>query len=220
MIARQLLTDGILPLKTSDTGRTALSWMEDLRVMHLPIVNNEGFLGLVSEFDIYASNNFDEALGNHQLSLIKPYVNENQHIYDAMRLMHAHHLTIVPVVDDHENYLGSITLQSLLEHFAEAFSMHEPGAVLVLEMSENDFVLSEIARLAEANDTKILSHFVKTFADTKRIEITLKFNRLNINGLIQTFLRYNYHIVTAYNEQNDNDDLQDRFDALMNYLNI
>lgn len=220
MIARQLLTDGILPLKTSDTGRTALSWMEDLRLMHLPIVNNEGLLGLVSEFDIYALNNFDEALGNHQLSLIRPYVNESQHIYDVMRLMHANHLTIIPVVDGHENYLGCITLQSLLEYFAEAFSMHEPGAVLVLEMSENDFVLSEIARLAEANDTKILSHFVKAFADTTRIEVTLKFNRLNINGLIQTFLRYNYNIVTAYNEQNDNDDLRDRFDALMNYLNI
>ena len=220
MIARQLLTDGILPLKTSDTGRTALSWMEDLRVMHLPIVNNEGLLGLVSEFDIYALNNFDEALGNHQLSLIRPYVNESQHIYDVMRLMHANQLTIIPVVDGHENYLGCITLQSLLEYFAEAFSMHEPGAVLVLEMSENDFVLSEIARLAEANDTKILSHFVKAFADTTRIEVTLKFNRLNINGLIQTFLRYNYNIVTAYNEQNDNDDLRDRFDALMNYLNI
>lgn len=220
MIARQLLTDGILPLKTSDTGRTALSWMEDLRLMHLPIVNNEGLLGLVSEFDIYALNNFDEALGNHQLSLIRPYVNESQHIYDVMRLMHANQLTIIPVVDGHENYLGCITLQSLLEYFAEAFSMHEPGAVLVLEMSENDFVLSEIARLAEANDTKILSHFVKAFADTTRIEVTLKFNRLNINGLIQTFLRYNYNIVTAYNEQNDNDDLRDRFDALMNYLNI
>ena len=53
MIAKHLITDGVMPLRTSDTARTALSWMEDLRVMHVPIVNESRFLGLLSEFDIY-----------------------------------------------------------------------------------------------------------------------------------------------------------------------
>jgi acetoin utilization protein AcuB len=220
MIAKQLMTDGILPLKTSDTGRTALSWMEDFRVMHLPIVNNEGFLGLVSEMDIYSFNDFDEALGNHSLSLVKPFVNEYQHIYDVLRIMQQNHLTLIPVVDEHEKYLGSVTLQSLLEHFAESLSVTEPGGVIVLEMSLNDFVLSEIARIVESNDTKILSFFIHSDKDSTKIEVTLKLNRKEIAPVIQTFTRFNYNIVASFSENDDVEDLRDRFDSLMNYLNI
>lgn len=44
MLAKELISDIILPLKTSDTGITALNWMEEFRVSHLPIVNNQDFL--------------------------------------------------------------------------------------------------------------------------------------------------------------------------------
>lgn len=220
MLAKQLITDGILPLKTSDTGRTALSWMEDFRVMHLPIVNNEGFLGLISEFDIYSFNDFDEAVGNHQLSLSKSYVYDNQHLYDVMSLMQQNQLTLIPVVDIHENYMGSITLQSLLDNFALSMSVSDPGGILVLEMSSVDYSLSEIARIVESNDAKILSVFITTDPDSTKLEVTLKLNRIDLASVIQTFIRFNYTIKAAFNEQNDQDDLRERYDSLMNYLNI
>jgi acetoin utilization protein AcuB len=220
MLAKQLITDGILPLKTSDTGRVALSWMEDFRVMHLPIVNNEGFLGLISEFDIYSFNDFDEAIGNHQLSLTKSYVYDYQHLYDVMSLMQQNQLSLIPVVDSNENYLGSITLQSLLDYFALSLSVVEPGGILVLEMSSADYSLAEISRIVESNDAKILSVFITTDPDSTRLEISLKLNRIDLASVMQTFIRFNYNIKAAFNERNDQDDLRERYDSLMNYLNI
>lgn len=220
MIAKNLITDGIMPLKTSDTGRSALSWMEDFRVMHLPIVNNEGLLGLISEFDIYSFNDFDEPIGNHALSLIRPFVYENQHIYEVMRLVQEYHLSLIPVVDEHDNYLGSISLQSLLEYFAASLSVSEPGGVVVLELNVNDFVLSEIARIVESNDTKILSLIVHSDIDSTKLEIMLKLNKKDIGAVIQTFIRFNYTILTSFSENDDFDDLRDRYDSLMNYLKV
>jgi CBS domain-containing protein len=220
MLAKHLITDGILPLKTSDTGRTALSWMEDFRVMHLPIVNSEGFLGLISEFDIYSFNDFDEAVGNHHLSLSKPYVFDFQHLYDVMSLMQQNQLTLIPVVDSHENYLGSITLQSLLDNFALSLSVNDPGGIIVLEMSAVDYSLSEISRIVESNDAKILSVFISTDPDSTQLDVTLKLNRIDMASVIQTFNRFDYTIKAAFNEQSDNNDLRERYDSLMNYLNI
>lgn len=220
MLAKHLITDGILPLKTSDTGRTALSWMEDFRVMHLPIVNSEGFLGLISEFDIYSFNDFDEAVGNHHLSLSKPYVFDFQHLYDVMSLMQQNQLTLIPVVDSHENYLGSITLQSLLDNFALSLSVNDPGGIIVLEMSAVDYSLSEISRIVESNDAKILSVFISTDPDSTQLDVTLKLNRIDMASVIQTFNRFEYTIKAAFNEQSDNNDLRERYDSLMNYLNI
>lgn len=220
MIAKQLISDGIMPLKTSDTGRTALEWMEDYKVMHLPIVNNEGFLGLISELDIYSFNDFDEAVGNHNLSLVKPFVSEYQHIFEVMKLMHQHHLTLIPVVDKNENYLGAITLSSLLDHYAISLSVNEPGAIIVLEMSVNDFVLSEIARIVESHDAKVLSFYLHSEKDSTRMEVHLKLNRKEIGAIIQTLIRFNYNILGSFSEDYDDEDLRERYDSLMKFLNI
>ena len=74
MLAKELIKDLIPPLKTSDTGLKALNWMEEFKVKHLPIVNKEDFLGLISEEDILSLNTPEEPLGNHALSLIRPFV--------------------------------------------------------------------------------------------------------------------------------------------------
>lgn len=220
MIAKHLITDGIMPLKTSDTGRTALSWMEDQRVMHLPIVNESSFLGLISEFDIYNLNHLDEPIGSYSLSLNKPYVYEYQHLFDALRQLYINKLSLIPVLDEHDNYVGAITLQSLLEHFAESFSVAEPGGVVVLEMSVNDYALSEIARIVESNDAKILSLYITADPDSTRMQLSLKINRVDLTAILQTFNRFNYNILASFSERDDQDDMRDRYDALMNYLNI
>ena len=87
MLARELISDVVTALRTSDSGTSALSWMEVFRVKHLPIVNHREFLGLISDSDIYDLNDPDEPVGNHNLSLQKPYVNEDQHIYEVIELL-------------------------------------------------------------------------------------------------------------------------------------
>ena len=87
MIAEDLISREIPPLRTSDTGLKAVSWMEEFKIFHLPIVNHTDFLGLISEEDIYNLNTPEEPLGNHQLSLTRPYVRNHQHIYEVIKLV-------------------------------------------------------------------------------------------------------------------------------------
>lgn len=220
MIAKQLIVDGIIPLKTSDTGKTALSWMDDYKISHLPIVNNQKFLGLISELDIYNLNNFDEPLGNHKLSLIQPYVKENQHIYDVLKIVNALGLTLIPVLNDKEDYLGSITLKNLLKYFAESLSVENPGGIIILETAYNNYSLTEIANIVESNDAKILSTYILNHEDSTRIEIALKINKQDIAAILKTFDRYGYFVKASFNEDTDLDDLKDRYNILMNYLNV
>lgn len=221
MTAKELLTDGIIPLKTSDTGRMALSWMEDLRLLHLPIVNEEFFLGLISEMDIFANNNFDDPVGNIPLSCHNAYVLETDHLFDAMRLMHEQKLSLIPVLDDAQKYLGSITMMRLLETFAEAYSLTEPGSIIVIELSVNDLVLSTLARIFEENDTKILSYFIKqTDRESTRLELNLKTNRIETVRLLQALNRHNYNVVGVFSTNPDDDDLRERFEAFMKFMNI
>jgi predicted transcriptional regulator len=56
MLAKDLISEVVPSLRTSDSGQTALNWMEIFRISHLPIVNNQDFLGLISDTDIYDMN--------------------------------------------------------------------------------------------------------------------------------------------------------------------
>ncbi|MCX6232196.1 MAG: CBS domain-containing protein [Bacteroidetes bacterium] len=220
MLAKDLIDDTIIPAKTSDTGTLALTWMDEYKVNHFPIANNDSFLGLISEEDIYTSNIFDEPLGNHQLSLNNPFVNENQHIFEVFKLAASLKLSLIPVLDNKNNYLGVISLRKLVEKLAETTAIEAPGAIIVLDINAKDYSLSEIAQIVESNDTKILSLYITSKQETSLMEVYIKLNRMDISPLLQTFNRYNYSVRTIFAEQEINDDLQDRYDALMKYLSI
>jgi len=220
MTAKDLITNSVIPLRTSDTGMNALNIMEDLRVMHLPIVNNEEFLGLISQTDIDNLNIPEEPLGNHNLSLTRPFVYQHQNIYEIIRMFSSLQLTLLPVLDSNNNYLGVITLTDLVRNFAKLAAVDNPGGVIILELNNKDYSLSEIAQIIESNDAKVLGLYVTSFPDSTKIEITVKLNKIDIRPVLQTFYRYNYSVTASFSEEGDSDVIKERFDSLMNYLNI
>lgn len=220
MIAKEIISNSIIPIKTSDTGQYALDMMEDYKVSHLPIVNAENFLGLISESDILSVNNVEEPIGNHKLSLYRPFVEQNQHIYDVIKLFSDLKLTLLPVLDIKDNYLGVITLADLVQNLSKIFAIQNPGGILILEVNNNDYSLSEISQIIESDDAKVLSLYINTYPDSTKMDIIIKINKIDLGAVLQTFNRYNYTIKASYSEREDSEDLLKRYELLMNYLNI
>lgn len=221
MVAKDLISDVIPPLKTSDTGQTALNWMEIFRISHLPIVNNQDFLGLISDSDIYDMNQPEEPIGNHALTLLKPYVTADQHLFEVIGLAARLKLTVVPVLDSNNHYKGVITTTDLIRYLASISSMDQLGGILVLEITERDYSLSQIAQIVESNNIKVLSMYITSPPDSTRLEVTLKVNSNDLASLIRTFERYNYEVKTWITSDDSMDRFySERFDLLMKYLNI
>lgn len=220
MIAKDLLTSEILPLSLSDSGMTALHLFDEFRVSHLPVVENGEYLGLISEEEIYSANNFEETLANHGLGLNKISILHHQHAYAVIRLFSEYKLSLLPVVDEKNFFLGVITMPGLVDNLSTITAVDNPGGIIVLDLNVNDYSLSEIAQIIESNDARLLSLYMKSVPDSLRTELTLKLNVMNIQPVIQTFLRYNYTIKASFFESDYADDLRDRYNMLMNYLNI
>jgi len=221
MLAKDLLSDVVPSLKTSDTGLQALSWMEIFRISHLPIVNNKEFLGLISDTDIYDLNMADEPIGNHNLSLFSPYVTSDQHIFEVIELVSRLKLTIVPVLNQEKHYLGLITMNDLIQRFANLAGLKDPGGIIVLELHQNDFSLSQIAQIVEGNDAKILGLYISSTDESMKVELTLKINRTDLSAIIQTFNRFNYTIKASFHEDEDMDSFySSRYESFMRYLNM
>jgi acetoin utilization protein AcuB len=221
MLAKDLISDIVPALHTSDTGVKALYWMDVFRVSHLPVVNDREFLGLISDNDIYDLNKAEEPIGNHFLSLLAPYVFDYQHVYEVISVISKLKLTLVPVLDTQKNYLGVITLNDLLQQFANLTAVKDPGGILILELNEKDYSLTEISQIVEGNDAKILSLYVTSPADSTLLELTLKINRTDMSAVIQTFNRFNYNIKASFLENEEIDNLYNRrYEEFLRYLDI
>lgn len=221
MLARNLISDVIPALKTSDTGQDALNWMEAFRVSHLPIVNNKIFLGLISDLDIYELNSAEEPLGNHSLSLTKPYVLEHQHIYDVMEMAARLKLSLIPVLNYEKEYLGVITQQDLLHHFSDLLAVHTTGGLLQIEVGLRDYALSEIARIVEDENSKILSLYLTQDYLLDKFHITIKLDRSDLTPIINAFERYGYNVRANYSAGIEEDDkVMRNYESLLRYLNV
>ncbi len=221
MFAKDLLSETIPSLRTSDTGLTALNLMELFRISHLPIVNQSEFLGLISDSDIYDMNMAEEPVGNHRLTLLSPFVTANQHIFEVINVISKLKLSVVPVLDDKKNYLGLITIHNLTSQFAKLIGVDNPGGIIILEVNTNDYSLSEISRIIESNDAKVLSLYVTTTEDPKKLHIIIKLNITDLSHVIQTLQRFNYTISgTIAQDHQLNDFYEDRYDGFMRFLNV
>lgn len=220
MIARELINNSVKPLRTSDTAEFALSMMNDLKVSHLPIVNEDKLLGVISEEDIYEINEPGEQVGNHSLSLKNAFVYEWQHLFDVIKTAHRENLTLIPVLDKKDNYIGDILTVELVFKLSEFFMLDKPGTVLILNMGINDYSLTEISNIVESNNAKILSSSIVSNPGTSIVDVVLKINTTELHSIIQTFERYNYQVKTIFEEVSDTGDLKERYDMLMKYLNV
>lgn len=221
MKARELISEIIPALHSNDTGEKALNWMEIFRISHLPIVNEDEFLGVISDNDIYNLNIPEHEIKDYKLSLYRPYVTEDQHIYEIIELASRLKLSVIPVLDKENRYKGVITLHDLVEYFAGLMAVNNPGAVIVLEIDIHNYSLTQIANIIESNNAKILSMYVNNIPDSTKLDVTLKVNTDNLSSIIQTFQRYEYDIKDSFMEDKSYKRLLDeRYETFMNYLNI
>lgn len=220
MVAQQLISDAIPPLKTSDTIQKVLDRMAEFRVNHLPIVNELQLLGLISDEDVIEIQDYESPVGGVKLSVTNACIEQGQHVYDVIRMFAEKRLTLVPVVDENKHYLGVISINSMVEYVANLTSVKEPGGIIVIEINNRDNSLAHISQIVESNNAQILSSYITSFPESTRLEITLKLNRTDISAIVASFLRYDYTVVATYNDLKSDSGSSDRYDQLMNYLSF
>lgn len=207
----------ILP---EDTGDTAMRIMQEHNLKQIPVVANKQYMALIKEDDMLDWQNPDQAVSSSHYMRYSPAVKADSHAYEALSISYNQNITIVPVVDNDNNYLGAITLETLMNYVAENSSLDSPGGVMVLEVNPLDYSLVEVARIAESEEVSILSTHLSNNRSANKMELTIKTNRRNLEGLAATYERFGYTVKEVYGESSNKDDMMDRYNLLMAYINM
>lgn len=220
MIARHLISKTVPPIRPVENGHVALEWMEEFKVSHLAVADGTRFMGIVSEDMVVDENNLDLPISHYEADLVDTHVSPDQHIYDVIRSLSGHDLSIMPVVDAGGTYVGCITMPDLLTKFDELAVVNQPGGIMVVEMDMRDYSLAQVAHIVESNGARILSSYIFHRHESDKIELTLKIDREDQTSVIQGLERYGYKVAGSFHDNEDKGEIKDRYDALMRYINI
>jgi acetoin utilization protein AcuB len=222
LLAKDLITDTVPSIKTSDTATRVLEWMNEFKVTQLPVVNHEQLLGIITEDDILDSGVEDLPVGAIRLSLPEhTYVHEDSHFYDVLKMASIMKVDVLPVLSVADNtFVGTITKSDLLRRASEFLAVEEPGGVLVLHLNSNSYSISEIGRICESNDAKVLSLSVSNSNEAGKVYVTLKLNIRELSRVISTFERFEYEISLVVFDAEQINDFKDRYENLLRYLNL
>lgn len=221
MIAYKMISNVVPVLKREDSCLQALNWMEIFRVSHLPLVEGSNYLGLVADELIYAHGEVSDRIDVLKVPVEGTFVFEDYHIYDVLGLASSALLSVIPVLKRDRSYAGSIVLTDILHKLDKLLGVDQTGGIIILEMNRLDYSLAEVAQIVEYNEAKVLSCYVNAYPDSRRMQLTLKVNTLDLNPLLDTFIRYGYTVKNSFvTGQEEKDALRDRYGLLMKYLSV
>lgn len=220
MLTVELINNGIPCLQLQDTVSKALQLINDYRVTHLPVIADDKFLGLVSEEDLLDIEETKMPIEFLQDTLLPSAVSENEHFLNAVKYSNEFDSTVVPVVGEDREFMGSIITSDLLKALGNFAGTNEIGGIIVLEMERSQFAISEISRIVESNDATILHLNTTVHTDTGMLTITIHINKKEISAIVATFERYEYDVIYYFGDENFENEIHSNYRHLMNYLDI
>lgn len=220
MVIEQLISPIVPTLMPTDTGNKALFLMEENNLTQLPLIAENKYMALVQENDVMDWNMPETPLSSADFLYNRPAVLATAHPYDALRIAHNQNLSIIPVIDHENTYMGAITAGELIRYFAEKSGLDNPGGIIVLEIEPRNYSLYEIARICEIEEVLIISTQLYSNKVTGMLEVTIKTNRTHLEALTSSFERHSYKVKEVYGEQGEKEDVMSRYNMLMNYINM
>jgi acetoin utilization protein AcuB len=220
MLCRQLLSQTLPFLRPTDTVFEALNVMADHQVMHLPITEGPAFVGLVSESALQSVEDDQQNLEACQTLWQSLSVKADDHMFMAVQLASAQHLSLIPVVSTDSELIGTLLPSDLIRALASFMRLEEPGGLLVLEMEPRQYAFSEMSRLVETHDAQITQLNTRILPESGQLSVTIRLNKPEISDIVATFQRYEYNVVCFFGEELYTNQLRSNFDNLMTYLNV
>lgn len=219
MLNQQIISPDIIPLRPDQTVEEALLSMEDQMLRQLPVVAAGVYEGLLSEDDLFDSNQHD-VLSSLQ-HLYQPFsVVAEEHFLTAASTLSSRRLQLVPVVSANKEYVGAIGKDQLLQQLTQLCGAMSGGALLVLEMEPHQYSISELSKLVETNDAHITQLNSAMSEQSGHLLVTLRINKREVSDIVATLQRYEYHVVFYSGEEHYENEMRRNYDHLMNFLTM
>lgn len=186
-----------------------------------PVVENGHFLGFLDIEDLDALMDEHKKVADCPLERVSHLLREDQHLFEALPIFEKTGLPVLPVTDGDLQFTGVLELSAAASAFVSSYSYQAEGGSLVLSIPAVHYSLSELSRLVEANQGKVLSVLLESDPLlNQNYLVHLKINQPDLSRIVATLERFEYNVLEVHQTLEASSIDKDRFDQLMRYLGI
>ena len=206
------------PSHIEDLGINTLAMMDEFKIRELPVVNGDNkLMGLVTEDDILNMDDIQKPLQFISNKFKNKFIFLESHMFEIIRIFSESQLSLVPVVNQENHYIGYVRPFDVIQTLGEDHT-NDLKSIITISMNRKNYTLFEITRLIEENKGKIVGLWNNTSDEIIIMNLLIATN--NINIIIKTLERYDYNVTRTFIEKiNVNNNLDDRFESFLKYLN-
>lgn len=213
------IINDIKPVGIDSKIKDVQELFNQLTYTHIPVNDlNNNYIGCIFETDVHCFEK-SKSLNEYLYTIEDFHVKKTTLWLDVLEAFARNSSNIMPVLDEHDKYLGYYELNDIISLFGDSPFFIEPGGIIVVEKGINDYTMSEISQIVESNNGKILGAFVSKIKNDV-VQITIKIGNASLNDIIQTFRRYSYNIASGHEDDSYQQSLKERSDYLNKYLNM
>jgi acetoin utilization protein AcuB len=220
MKATELIDTRLVAAKPEEKIRDAAIRFLSQNLGHIPVVEKDHLVGLLSVESMIEDNLLDRDCSYALKPGPIPQTHPKASLAQIFGPMQGKHLSVLPVVNQDEIYLGSISNYSWLNLLQEAPSLLSDGGIMILKMGLHDYMPSQIARIVESENARLI-HLSCGDPDVDlNVLVMIKVNLTHLEGLRSAMERFQYEVTQVIQSDEMDEFLHDRWKNLENYLNI
>ncbi len=218
MIAKDMILPEIPCLTPETTVTQGLEVMRRECRLSLPVVEEGLYAGVIHAEELIRESG-DALIGRE--SLRSPRVREESHLLEVFNQFAQYRDDVLAVVDKSHRYCGAIPVHAAVVAMARLCHTASPGAIIELEIANEDYSATELSRLVEDNGCRVINLLARPDAITGLWRVCLRIDKGDAITVLRSLERFNYRVVSCHRVRGIMDDrMEQRFKELMYYLEI
>jgi len=219
LFAQNCIDTSIPHLRLHDEAGYALDLMQEYKTTSLAVVENDAFVGAITENILLECDN-DLQISALEESFLQHTLKEDTHLFDILKKSKEESTYFFAVVNIDKEYVGITTPQKILDALVQHSSVATTGGIIVLELEAKNYSLAEISKIVESNNAMILQSTMASSPSQNFIQVSLKINKNDLKDIQLTFERYQYNVISVIHQSEYEVQLKERYDSLMRYLEV
>jgi CBS domain-containing protein len=209
MIAENYILPNLEPLVLGKQSNTQPAQVLDF----YPVVDPENvFIGFVASENLMLNDTMSVDPGIS--------ISSSAHVFQMLQTLPLSSHKALAVLNQEGKYIGIVTLNQIPEILSNFYLQKFNGAILVLEILPKDFSLSEIVRIIESNDIKVLGLEISDNPVNNSMLVHLKLNSHILRNVLATLERFNYDKISYFQRKDEPEDIDIKYKQLLHYLDF
>ena len=177
----------------------AMEVMREKSIRHLPVVEKEDFVGLVTEGDLRQASllSLVDKVSIEDVMVKKPItISPEASIEEAARLIHRHKIGGLPVVKG-KKLVGILTIVDILQSFIQLLGILKSSSRIDVVLGGKPHAFEEVSAIFRANRAEIISVGMSNQKDRKKRVYYFRLGKCSVQPIVVALKKKGYRVLSV-----------------------